>query len=281
MAFKTPKEIAEAACSAGTVKTQLSWDKMLILGVLAGAYIAFGAQLALYAAAGDWATKLGMPGIQRFILGGVFPVGLMLVVIAGSELFTGNCMIPVISCMNGKAKIAGLLKNWGFVYIGNFIGALIVAYFLAHLTGLFDKPVWHSFAGSVASAKCSLDWGQAFLRGIGCNWLVCLAVWMAISSDSVIGKVWAIWFPIMAFVALGFEHSIANMFFIPLGILEHATYASGEAVTWADFFIKNLIPVTLGNIVGAAFFVSGLYWWVYLRDSKKQECAAPAPAPKK
>ncbi|MFA5374489.1 MAG: formate/nitrite transporter family protein [Dehalococcoidia bacterium] len=269
MPFKSPKEIAEAACSAGTAKTQLPWSKMLVLGVLAGAYIAFGAQLAETAAAGTWAANF--PGLQKLIFGGVFPVGLMLVVIAGSELFTGNCAIPVISCMSGKAKITGLLKNWLFVYIGNFIGALIVAYLLAHLSGLFGKTPWHEYAGTIAQAKCSLSWDDAFLRGIGCNWLVCLAVWMAISSDSIIGKVWAIWWPIMAFVAMGFEHSVANMFFIPLGIFENATYAAtGLGVTWADFIVKNLIPVTLGNIVGAAIFVSGAYWFVYLRTGKQK-----------
>jgi formate transporter len=269
MPFKSPKEIAEAACSAGTAKTQLPWSKMLVLGVLAGAYIAFGAQLAVTAAAGTWATNF--PGLQKLIFGGVFPVGLMLVVIAGSELFTGNCAIPVLSCMAGKAKITGLLKNWGFVYVGNFIGALIVAYLLAHLTGLFSGSPWHEYIGGIASKKCSLPWSQAFLRGIGCNWLVCLAVWMAISSDSIIGKVWAIWWPIMAFVTLGYEHSVANMFFIPAGIFEHATYsATGLGVTWADFIVKNLIPVTLGNIVGAALFVSGAYWFVYLKTGKQK-----------
>jgi formate/nitrite transporter len=243
-----------------------------VLGILAGAYIAFGAQLAVTAAAGDWATNLGMPGIQKFIFGGVFPVGLMLVVIAGSELFTGNCAIPVLSCMSGKAKITGLLKNWFFVYFGNFIGALIVAYLLAHLTGLFSASPWHEYIGKIASAKCSLGWDEAFLRGIGCNWLVCLAVWMAISADNVIGKIWAIWFPIMAFVCLGYEHSVANMFFIPAGIFEGATYAStGLGVTWGDFIVKNLIPVTLGNIVGAAVFVSGFYWFVYLRNGKQKQ----------
>jgi formate/nitrite transporter len=262
MPFKSPKEIAELACSAGTAKTQLPWSKMLILGVLAGAYIAFGAQLAVTVAAGTWATNF--PGLQKLIFGGVFPVGLMLVVIAGSELFTGNCAIPVLSCLHGKAKITGLLKNWVFVYAGNFVGALIVAFFLAYLTGLLSAQPWHDYIGSIATKKCSLSWAQAFWRGVGCNWLVCLAVWMAMASDSIIGKVWAIWWPIMAFVALGFEHSVANMFFIPAGILVAGT------VSWGDFIVKNLIPVTLGNIVGAGVFVAGIYWYVYLRTPKQK-----------
>jgi len=265
MPFKSPKEIAELACSAGTAKTQLPWTKMLVLGLLAGAYIAFGAQLAVTASAGITIT-----GVQKLILGAVFPVGLMLVVIAGSELFTGNCAIPVISCMHGKAKITGLLKNWLFVYIGNFIGALIVAYFLAYMTGLFTQAPWQDYIGAIATKKCSLGWGQAFFRGVGCNWLVCLAVWMAMASDSIGGKIWAIWWPIMAFVCMGYEHSVANMFFVPAGILSAGT------VTWSDFIVKNLIPVTLGNIVGAGVFVAGIYWYVYLRTPKQKVQQPPA-----
>ncbi|MDD4875821.1 MAG: formate/nitrite transporter family protein [Dehalococcoidales bacterium] len=260
MAFKSPKEIAEAACAAGTAKTQMSWGKLLVLGVLAGAYIAFGAQLAVTAAAGaPWPGEF--PGLQKLVFASVFPVGLMLVIIAGSELFTGNCAIPVIACFNGQAKWSGLIKNWVLVYIGNFIGALIVAFFLANLTGLLDKEPWNSYIGNIAGAKCSLSWGAAFWRAVGCNWLVCLAVWMAISSDNIAGKILAIWWPIMAFVALGFEHSVANMFFVPAGIM----ISSGTTATWGAFIANNLIPVTLGNIVGGGVFVAGIYWFLYLR----------------
>ena len=271
MPFKSPKEIVETACSAGVAKTTMPWTKLIVLGFLAGAYIAFGAQLAVTASAGTGFAEMGFPGLQRFVLGAVFPVGLMLVVIAGAELWTGNCAIPVVSCLDKKAKYTGLLKNWLFVYGGNFIGSLFVAYFLAHLTGLFGTGAANAWIGTITSAKVSLDWGEAFLRGIGCNWLVCLALWMALSSDSVIGKIWAIWFPIMAFVALGYEHSIANMFFIPAGIFEGATFAStGIGITWADFITKNLIPVTLGNAVGAVVFVAMIYWYVYLRTGKQK-----------
>jgi len=162
------------------------------------------------AAGAPWPAEI--PGLQKLIFGSVFPVGLILVVIAGSELFTGNCMIPVISCLNRKAKWSGLFRNWVIVYIGNFIGALFVAYFLAHLTGLFAKDPWNAYIGTIGVAKTSLSWGAAFWRAVGCNWLVCLAVWMALSSEDIAGKILAIWFPIMAFVALGFEHSVANMF---------------------------------------------------------------------
>jgi len=173
----------------------------------------------------------------------------------------------------------GLFKNWSLVYIGNFLGSIFVAFFLAYKCGLFDSLPWAGWAATVANTKCGLDFSTAFLRGIGCNWLVCLAVWLAISSEDVIGKIFACWFPIMAFVTIGFEHSVANMFFIPLGIFAANNPAISEKLAdagiattnlmggegWYNFFITNLVPVTLGNIVGAALFVAALYWYVYLR----------------
>jgi formate/nitrite transporter len=251
-------EIAEAASALGKIKTEIGWGKLLVLGFLAGAYIAFGSQLAVTAAAGaPWPEQL--PGIQKLVFGAVFPVGLMLVVIAGSELFTGNCLLPTIACLKCKAKWLGLLRNWVASYLGNFIGSVFCAYFLAVATGLFLKSPYMDYITSIAQAKCGLSFTQAFLRGVGCNWLVCLAVWLAIGSEDIVGKIFAIQFPIMAFVALGFEHSVANMFFIPAAIFATA------GVTWSAFLLHNLLPVTLGNIVGGAFFVGGIYWWVYLR----------------
>ncbi|MDD5510085.1 MAG: formate/nitrite transporter family protein [Dehalococcoidales bacterium] len=258
MAFKSPRDIAEAACTAGCAKIQSPKSKLIVLAFLAGAFIAFGSQLAVTTAAGSpWPATI--PGIQKLIFASVFPVGLMLVVIAGSELFTGNCMVPFISCLEGKARWIGLFRNWFLVYIGNFIGALFVAFFLAHLTGLLANDPWNTYIGNIAVAKTSLSWGAAFWRAVGCNWLVCLAVWMAISADDIGGKILAIWFPIMAFVALGFEHSVANMFFLPAAI-----FTTGK-ITWAAMIVNNLIPVTLGNILGGSFFVGTIYWWLYQR----------------
>lgn len=290
MTFKVPAEITKASIASGCTKCSITWQKLLILGFLAGAYIAFGALLSEIVAGGlsngtitaadgsIW--KIALPtGLVKFAAGAVFPVGLMLVVIAGAELFTGNCMFAPISVMNGEAKMGGLLKNWVLVYIGNFIGAVFLAYFLAYLAGFFNVMPWAGWAATVANTKCGLDPMTAFWRGIGCNWLVCLAVWLAISAEDVIGKIFACWFPIMAFVTIGFEHSVANMFFIPLGIyvandptiapkLADASIATGNLVGsagWYNFFITNLVPVTLGNIVGAALFVAALYWYVYIR----------------
>ncbi len=261
MAFKSPGEIAKAAVISGKAKTEMDWGRLLVLGFLAGAYIAFGSQLAVTAAAGAWQQ---FPGLQKLIFGAVFPVGLMLVVIAGSELFTGNCMLPVMACLKKQGSWLGLAKNWLGSYTGNFAGALFCAYFLAVATGLFLVEPWCSYITSIAQTKCSLSFVEAFWRGVGCNWLVCLAVWLAIGSEDIVGKIFGIQFPIMAFVALGFEHSVANMFFIPAAI-----FATG-AVSWLTFLINNLLPVTLGNIVGGGLFVATIYWWVYLKGQLRE-----------
>lgn len=289
MTFKVPVEIAKAAIASGCTKCTTNWQKLLILGFLAGAYIAFGALLSEIVAGGlsngtitaadGGIWKIALPaGLVKFAAGAVFPVGLILVVIAGSELFTGNCLFAPISVLNKESTLKGLASNWTMVYIGNFVGSIFLAFFLAYKCGFFNAMPWAGWAVTVANTKCGLDPMTAFLRGVGCNWLVCLAVWLAISADDVVGKILGIWFPIMAFVTIGFEHSVANMFFIPLGIFVandpaiSANLATAKISTvnlvgttgWYNFFVTNLIPVTLGNIVGAVLFVACLYWYVYM-----------------
>ncbi len=298
MSFKIPAEIAKASIASGCTKCAMSWQKLFALGFLAGAYIAFGALLSEIVAGGlsrgtitgpDGAIwKIALPaGLVKFAAGAVFPVGLMLVVIAGAELFTGNCMFAPISILGRESSLKGLAVNWSIVYIANLIGSLFVAFLLAYKCGFFNAMPWAGWAATIANTKCGLDFTTAFLRGIGCNWLVCLAIWLAISSDDITGKILSIWFPIMAFVTIGFEHSVANMFFIPLGIFvanDPSTASSLAAANvntanligstgWYNFLITNLLPVTLGNIVGAALFVAAIYWYVYLRGPL---CAAPA-----
>lgn len=260
MGFKSPKETVETLDVAACAKADLSWSQLLALGFLAGAFIAFGGLLAIVVGGGVPAIKADNPGLQKFIFGGVFPVGLMLIVITGAELFTGNtaCCVPAV--LSKKISWTACARNWGLSYIGNFLGSLFVAFFLTYLTGLLTKNPWLDSTIGIAEAKVSQDFWQLFLKGIGCNWLVCLAVWLSVASDDVISKIWGIWFPIMAFVALGFEHSIANMFFIPVGIFY------GADVSWAQFLVNNLIPVTAGNIVGGSFFVGAVYWYVYARE---------------
>ncbi|MDL2246116.1 formate/nitrite transporter family protein [Methanobrevibacter sp. OttesenSCG-928-K11] len=257
--FKSPADSAKAIAATGGVKNNSPVINIAILGFLAGAYIAFGGMLAEIANAGMVAA--GFPiGLSKFVFGAVFPVGLMLVVIAGSELFTGNVMYLTMGILDGQADFGGLAKNWVVSWIFNFVGALFVAYVLAYLSGIMTDPALATGAISVATKKVALSWDQAFIRAIGCNWLVCLAVYLAFASDDIVGKIFGIWFPIMAFVTIGFEHSVANMFFIPLGM-----FLGAEGVTWTNMIVNNLIPVTLGNIVGGAIFVACLYWFVYLR----------------
>ncbi|MBN1934693.1 MAG: formate/nitrite transporter family protein [Anaerolineae bacterium] len=256
--FKAPGEIVDSACTIGKAKSENNWLKLLVLAFLAGAYIAFGSTVAI--ATGKGITAEGFGGLSKLIFAGTFPVGLMLVVIAGSELFTGNVGVITPSCLAGKAKWTGLLRNWGIVYIGNFIGSVFVAFLVGKLGGnLFGSDPYVGAVKGIAEGKVALSFWAAFWRGVGCNWLVCLAVWLAVSANDVAGKVWGIWFPIMAFVAIGLEHSIANMFFIPLGMFY------GANVSIVQFLWNNLVPVTLGNIIGGGLFVGTIYWWLYGR----------------
>jgi len=272
MECKNPATIAaDLANSVCVKKVKSSFYNLLILGILAGVFIGFGAWLATVIGH-DMGAHSGL-GMTKFMMGAVFSVGLMLVVIAGAELFTGNNLI-VLSVLEGNASFAGLMRNWVIVYAANLIGSVMLAYFI-YLSGL-----WHmggnavgAFAVKIASAKVDLPFWQAFFRAIGCNWLVCLAVWMAMSSRDTVGKVFAIFFPIMAFVASGFEHSIANMFFIPMGMFLKTVGLAGvnasANLNLYGFLVSNEIPVTLGNIVGGAFFVATLYWSVYIRKQNK------------
>lgn len=271
--FKSPADTAKACVAIAELKNSAPLSNLIILSFLAGAYIAFGGLLA-EVVTGGLAAAGAPPGIVKLLFGAVFPVGLMLVVIAGSELFTGNCMYMPMGILKGKASWMGLGRNWVVSWIFNLVGALFVAYCLAYLSGILAVPPWDAGALTVAKTKAlggaqfvaagktvtSLTWMQVFWRAIGCNWLVCLAVYLAIASDDIIGKIFGIWFPIFAFVATGFEHVVANMFFIPMGI-----FLGG--VTWSQFFINNMIPATIGNIIGGAIFVGAIYWWTYLRGS--------------
>lgn len=248
------------AAESAIVKDKYPAAKILVLAFLAGAYISFGGLLSIIVGGGIPGIAAANPGIAKFVFGATFPVGLMLVVMAGAELFTGNNAYFMPNVLSGKQSWGAPLRNWALVYAGNFIGALFVAYFLVHLTDLVAHDPWHQTVIKLAETKTSAPFYKVFLKGIGANWLVCLAVWMGMSAQHPSGKILGIWWPVMTFVALGYEHSIANMFFIPLAIFE------GAPVTWASFITDNLIAATLGNIVGGAFFVGTLYWYVYGRE---------------
>jgi formate transporter len=266
MGFRSPAEVVEVMGAACAVKTGLRGPKLLVSGFLAGAYIALGGLLAIMIGKGIAPTVVGdvrYGGLGRLLFAAVFPVGLILVVVAGAELFTGNTAILVPGVLSGRAPVRGLVRNWALSYAGNFAGALFVAFALSYLARLCAAEPYLGAVRAMAVEKAHLSFGAAFWRGVGCNWLVCLAVWLACAADDVAGKILAVWFPIMAFVGLGFEHSVANMFFIPNGMLYGAEVGVGR------FLAANLLPVTLGNIVGGAFFVGVLSWWLYGRPAAK------------
>lgn len=271
---KAPKNIAETvAHTVGVSKAESPWFTLFVLGVMAGAYIGFGGLLSATATF-DAAPIIGT-GLNKVLGGSVFSLGLMLVVIAGAELFTGNNLM-VTSVMSGDVTWRKVLAKWGVVYAANFAGAILIA-LVFYFSGLWKTggDALGAAAVKTAYAKVSLSFSEAFIRGIGCNWLVCLAVWMAMASRQVVGKIAAIFFPIMGFVAIGFEHCIANMYFIPSGIfltqwagLAAPAGFSPEVLNWGAFLWKNIIPVTLGNTVGGVFFVGFSYWGAYLRPEK-------------
>jgi formate/nitrite transporter len=265
MAFKKPPEITQAGVETGVTKAKLSWDKALVASFLAGAYIAFGALLATTTTGGMkpqiWGT------LPTFFAGAVFSVGLILVVIAGSELLTGNMALVPLAAFKGRVPIMSLFRNFGLVTIGNLLGSLFVAYFLAVKTGVVTTdPLVLERLGKIAETKGVKETElQIFLRAVGCNWLVCLAVWMALAAQDVAGKILAIFFPIMAFVAMGFDHVVANMFFLPAAI-----FANVPGIDWWDA-VHNWIFAFAGNLIGAAIFVSGAYWYLYAREGDEAE----------
>jgi formate/nitrite transporter len=274
--FLSPSGIANEMIAIGKAKANLSIFRMLLLGILAGAFIGFGSELATIITY-DMPKYFGI-GFTKFMFGSVFSVGLMLVIIAGAELFTGNNLI-LIKVLSHEGDIKKMFKSWFWVYVANFIGSLLL------VSIMFGTGLWKSGnfvvgakALEIANGKVNLSWLEAFTRGIGCNWLVCLAVWMSVASKDIIGKIFGIYFPVMLFVASGFEHCVANMYFIPMGLLlkGNATVVATAGLagklsnlSLQGFFVNNLIPVTLGNIVGGSLCVATVYWLAYLKKSEK------------
>jgi formate transporter FocA len=285
-----PSEMATKAEGLGVKKAAMDATSTFVLSLLAGAFIALGAVFATTVVAGTAGT---VPfGIVRLLAGLVFSLGLILVVVGGSELFTGNNLI-VMAWASRKVSTSYLLRNWAVVYFGNFVGSLATAA-LVYLGGqyAFGNGAIGAAALATANAKVGLGFGQAFVLGILCNGLVCLAVWLTYSARSTTDKILAIIPPIAAFVAAGFEHSVANMYFIPVALFVKTgapeSFWSGigktagdfSNLTWPDFFVGNLLPVTLGNIVGGAVLVGAVYWFVYLRTAKTGSSSGTATVTK-
>ncbi|WZL74247.1 formate/nitrite transporter family protein [Clostridiaceae bacterium 35-E11] len=278
--YLTPPEIAAATIQTGIKKISLPAVKQLILGILAGAFIAFASEGSNMAAFNLFANPKTY-GLGKVLAGSIFGTGLMLVLLAGGELFTGNTLI-FMGVLDGKVRLTQMLRNWFFVYVGNFIGSVLVAFMMTQ-SGLFSSGanVLGAVTIKIAAYKVGLPFMPAVYLGIMANWLVCLAVWLAYGAKDMTGKMLGVFFPIWLFITSGFEHSIANMYYIPAGIMAKsnaewaaASHLSPEQLAnlnWSTFFTNNLIPVTLGNIIGGALFVGGVYWFAYIRKEKAQE----------
>jgi formate transporter len=263
-----PQEMAQRAEEIGMSKVKGANDTTFVLSIMAGSFIALGAVFATTVATGSAALPFG---VSRLFTGLAFCLGLILVVIGGAELFTGNNLI-VMAWAGGKVSTRQLLRNWAIVYIGNFVGSLSLAVLIVlskHYT--FSNGAVGQTAINIAISKVHLDFVQAVALGILCNVLVCLAVWLTLSARTTLDKIAAIIFPITAFVAAGFEHSVANMYFIPVALFIKQFDPSFVAamdlgsLNWGNFLLNNLLPVTIGNIIGGAILVAAVYWAVYLR----------------
>lgn len=256
MNFFSPAEICDNMVKGCNNKAKLSIGKMIVLGIFAGVFIGFGGYgftvILSGAGTGFEAT------LAKYIGAGVFPVGLMLVVMCGAELFTGNNLMT-LSVFKKEITVGAMLRNWGVVWAANLVGSLLLAYLMSQ-SGLYGEAMTAKAIG-IAEAKIAIPLMPVIIRAIFCNMLVCLAVWMQSGAKDIIGKIFAIWFPIMLFVLSGFEHSVANMFFIPMGIL------CGADVTWAQAFLNNIIPVTLGNIIGGAIIIPVCYHFTYAKKA--------------
>ncbi|MFS2222165.1 formate/nitrite transporter family protein [Pantoea sp. B65] len=261
MSLHSPKEIAAIAIQAGVAKSHAPVSTLIILGFMAGAFIATGFLLDLhviYQLPAEWGSFNGLLGAA------VFPVGIILTVLAGGELLTGNMMTMPIAWFARQISGLSVLRNWFWVTLANFIGSLAVAWFFGHLLGMTEGDFLKKTV-AIASAKVHADFTQSFISGIGCNWLVCLATWLAFASKDMVGKIFGMWFPVMAFVAIGFQHVVANMFIIPAAIF--AGYLS-----WAEY-LPNFAAVFLGNAVGGAVFV-GLAYFLAFRQAAESANAS-------
>ena len=270
-----PPVMAKKAEDLGVRKAGMPFSKLFPLSMLAGAFISLGAVFCTVVLSGGSAMPYG---ISRLAGGLAFSLGLILVIIGGAELFTGNNLI-VMAWASGRVKTSAMLRNWGIVYLGNFAGSLLTALLMVTSKQyIFGGGLVGETALKIAAGKVNLGFAQAIALGILCNGLVCLAVWLTYSGRTTTDKIIAIIFPISAFVAAGFEHSVANMYFIPYAMFikqfDPAFVAGlGDAVnlsslTWGAFLLKNLLPVTIGNIIGGGVLVGAVYWLVYLADTK-------------
>lgn len=259
----SPLEIARNYIEVGIHKVNLSIFKMILLGFFAGMFIGFAGIASTTASA-----TIANAGLAKLVGAMVFPAGMAMVLIAGSELFTGNNLI-ILAVLEGKVSVWKMLKNWFFVYVGNFLGAAFVAVLVVvgGTPKLFDGQLSQAIVNA-AQNRTNLSWGEAFVRGILCNILVCIAVWMSFAAKRVSGKLLTSYWPVMLFVLCGFEHSIADMYFGVAGLLTAGKYGIAvSSLTWGNFLLGALVPITLGNIIGGAGIVGCGYYLAYLHKT--------------
>lgn len=260
MNYYSPKEIAVEFAASGIYKSNLSVSKFAVMAILGGAFIAFGGLLTVMVAGGMPGTGAENPGLVKFVAGALFPVGLIMVSVTGADLFTSDCAAFTLPLMQKRMRANVFIKYLILSYLFNFTGAQLVACLLSSDIGMLDYNPWQEYLHGLAEAKVDQPFMKVLVKGIGANWLVCLGMWMGFAAKDIMGKCVGIWIPVMLFVTLGYEHSIANMFFIPAAIY------SGADILWTDFVVQNLIPATLGNFVGGAGMVGCVYGYLYLKD---------------
>ena len=255
----TPGEIIETAYGIGERKiaaTRNSKLRLFTASLQGGGFVGLGGLLSVVVSSGFFLYG-NNPSLAKLMAGMFFPVGLIMIVILGAELFTGNNALLIPAFMKKKYTVADVLTNWTVVYFGNFIGIVLFAWLFVYCCGITSGDPYHQTVINSAVAKVSQPWLIIFIKGIGANWCVCLAIWLALCSRSFSGKVLGAWIPVMTFATLGYEHCIANMFYLSIGLFE------GADITVGDCLWMNLVPSTLGNIIGGALFVGTLHTWLH------------------
>lgn len=265
MNYFTPAEAAEAFRITAINKSKLPFLHFAIAATLGGAFIALGGLLTVMVAGGMPEIGAANPGLVKFAAGALFPVGLIMVSVTGADLFTSNCAGLTFPLLKRELSVGMVAKILVLSYLFNFIGAQFIAFVLSANIGLLDKEPWQSYLYHYSEAKVNQDFLRVFVKGIGANWLVCLGMFMGYTAKDIIGKSVAIWIPVMIFVVMGYEHSIANMFFIPAAIY------SGADISRSAFLLQNLLPATLGNIVGGMLLVGTVYWYLFYHQIQNKE----------
>ena len=262
MNYYTPAVAADLFREAALDKSKRPFSEFALMALLGGAFIALGGLLTVMVAGGMPGMAAANPGLVKFVAGALFPVGLIMVSITGADLFTSNCASFTFPLLRKEISLGRVVAILTVSYIINFVGAQFIAYLLSANVGMLDADPWKGYLIDMSQSKVNQDFMTVFWKGVGANWLVCLGMYMGYAGKDIIGKCIGIWIPVMIFVTFGYEHSIANMFFIPAAIYV------GADISWGAFLMNNLLPATIGNLVGGALLVGTVYWYLFLRAEK-------------